>query len=88
LSTLQAAGYPSTTSTILSVSSKVEPLIRDDRGSMCELCLCSFPASETKLPVNELMAGHSLCRVCQDMLSEMGDVASEVLRIVDINKIL
>uniref|UniRef100_A0A915E3R7 Cytoplasmic tRNA 2-thiolation protein 2 n=1 Tax=Ditylenchus dipsaci TaxID=166011 RepID=A0A915E3R7_9BILA len=77
LTNLQATGYPSTTTTILSVCSKVESLCRGEGQEIrCSMCLCPFFQEEVSdLEQAEIKAwiDYRLCRTCLDMLQEIGE---------------
>ncbi|KAI1705537.1 cytoplasmic tRNA 2-thiolation protein 2 [Ditylenchus destructor] len=79
LSNLQAAGYPATTTTILSVSSKVEPLIRDsapeEKRESCQLCFCSnVPVKSAEAEfLEDVVSRYKLCRPCVELLTEVGE---------------
>lgn len=80
LSNLQAAGYPATTTTILSVSSKVEPLIRDsdqeEKRESCQLCFCSNVPVKSAEFLEDVVSRYKLCTACVELLAEVGEEVS------------
>lgn len=74
ISDLQSSGFPATITTILSVSTKVEPREKGDRK--CRLCYTSFLRPAEKEGIDGDTTDY-YCAPCTSILSEAGPLFSE-----------